>query len=169
MKRFLFVASAITAILIPVAAASQTAAAAYGAGPHGYDWMIGMWSCTNSMPATPDGGPTHTTLTVSKTGSALFLRTTGTNFDVASYDIYVPSKKMWVSPFALTDGSYGSESTSQTGTKVVWVGTVHDGPSGNVMPTRDTFVNSANKYTDLGESHVGGAWKAQYNIVCTKT
>jgi hypothetical protein len=171
MKHFLFVASAMIAVFAPAVAYPQTTSApSYGVGPNGYDWLVGTWSCTNSMPPTPDGGPVHTTLTVSKTnGGDIFLRTTGTNFDVASYNIYMPSKKMWLSPFILTDGSYGSESTSQTGTKVVWVGTAHDGPSGKLMSTRDTYANSANKYTDLGENRIGGVWKAIYNITCTKS
>lgn len=171
MKKLLWAAIAMIAIVAPSVVRSQTMSTGmYGAGPHGYDWMIGTWSCVNSMPATPDGGPTHTTTTVTRTSAgSLLLRTTGTNFDVVSYDIYVPSKKMWLSPFALSDGTYGRESTSQTGRNVVWVGSAYDGVSGNMMATRDTYVNTAAKYTDLGENRVGGVWKALYNVTCTKS
>jgi hypothetical protein len=121
------------------------------------------------MPS-PMGGPTHTTLTVSKANNgAIFYRSTGTNFDNVWYNVYVPAKKMWTSPFILADGSYGTESTSQTGKKIVWVGTATFGDSGKMMPIRDTNSISPNNYADLGEYRSGGVWKAQYNVSCART
>jgi hypothetical protein len=140
-----------------------------GAGPGGYDWQIGTWSCINPAPSAASG-PAHQTETISKTsGGAILIHTTGTDFDFSDYDVYVPTKKMWVSPVSGADGTYGSESTSQTGKKIVWAGSAYFPDSGKTMPTRDTVVNSPNKYTDLGEFNSGGAWKELYNITCTRT
>jgi hypothetical protein len=163
-------AAAIIAIGAPsMARAEMTSPATYGAGPHGYDWEIGTWSCTNDTPSA-ESGPAAQTVTITKTSSgAIFFHTTGTNFDFTSYNVYVPSKKMWLGPYSGADGTYGNESTSQTGKKVVWVGSTYFADSGRTMPTRDTYVNSANKYTDLGEISSGGVWKKQYNMTCTKT
>jgi hypothetical protein len=170
MKKSLCAIGVAFAVLVPSAALPQmTSSADYGNGPHGYDWMVGTWSCTNSMPS-PMGGPAQTTLTVSKTnGGVIFYRSTGTNFDNSWYNVYVPSKKMWISPFIVSDGSYGTESTSQTGGKIVWVGTAYDGGSGKTMAIRDTNVAGANKYTDLGEARFAGVWKEQYKVTCTRT
>jgi hypothetical protein len=170
MKRFLCVIAGMMAVVAPAVVHPQMMSSAmYGAGPHGYDWAIGTWSCTNTMPS-PMGGPTHTTLTVSKANNgAIFYRSTGTNFDNVWYNVYVPAKKMWTSPFILADGSYGTESTSQTGKKIVWVGTATFGDSGKMMPIRDTNSISPNNYADLGEYRSGGVWKAQYNVSCART
>lgn len=171
MKRFLFAISMIAAVVTPSVARSADASAAYGVGPHGYDWQIGTWSCVNSMPSiNSESGPTHQMVTASKvSGGAILFHTTGTNFDFSDYNIYVPAKKMWLSPFSGNDGSYGTETTTQTGMKTVWVGSSYFPSSGKTMPTRDTYVNTANKYTDLGEYSIGGVWKKQYNVTCTRT
>jgi hypothetical protein len=170
MKKHLWV-FALALIVAPCAAkASPTAmsSAMYGAGPHGYDWEIGTWSCTNSTPSAM-GGPSTQTLTVTRTsGGAILYHSTGTNFDNAWYNVYQPKTRSWVSPFILNDGSYGTESTSQTGTKIVWTGTAVDA-SGKSMRIRDTNMLSATKYTDLGEFQSAGAWKEQYNVTCTKS
>jgi hypothetical protein len=140
----------------------------YGVGPHGYDWAVGTWSCTNSMPSAM-GGPSSMTLKVARTnGGSIFFRSTGTNFDNSWYNIYVPSKKMWLSPFIVSDGSYGTESTTQTGPKVVWTGSAFDATSGKTVQVRDTTVFAPTKYTDLGEQKSGGLWKTQYNVSCTR-
>src|SRR5580693_3167834 len=61
-----------------------------GVGPHGYDFLIGTWSCVNSMPATPMSGPSNTTATFSRSGqgTAIFVRVSGKNFDAAGYVAY---------------------------------------------------------------------------------
>ncbi len=154
--------------LAPGAVGAQTAAAAYGVGPHGFDWAVGTWSCTNSVPS-PMGGPRKTTLTVVRTSNGTFYRTVGATFDNSWYNVYVPKTKSWVSPFIINDGTYGTESTSMTGAKMVWVGTAVDGSSGKTMRVRDTNVMSADKYTDLGEYMSGGTWKPQYDVTCQRT
>lgn len=168
MKRFVLSIVAATAMLIPSAVYSQTmSSSAIGAGPSGYDWAVGTWTCTNAIPSAM-GGPSTQTLTVSKTSSgAIMYHATGANFDNTWYNVYVPKTKSWTSPFIVADGTYGTESTSQSGAKIVWTGTATDA-TGKSMPVRDTNAFSGSKYTDLGEYQSGGAWKAQYKISCTK-
>jgi hypothetical protein len=173
MKKFLFYVALAAVALAPAAAQSQMMSATttvYGAGAHGFDAFVGTWSCTNVMPS-PMGGPTHTTLTVARTSlpGVIYYHSVGTGFDNAWYNVYVPSKKMWQSPFIVSDGSYGTETTTQTGKKIVWVGTAYFAASGKTMSIRDTNVNSPNKYTDLGEVQSGGAWKTQYSVSCTRS
>ena len=81
MKRLLWLIMPVALVLLPCAVRSQMMSASmYGAGPHGYDWAIGTWSCTNSMPS-PMGGPSNTTLKVTRTnGGAMFYRSTGRKF-----------------------------------------------------------------------------------------
>ena len=168
MKRFLCALAVTALVVVPSVARSQTIPSTVGAGPHGYDWNVGTWSCTNSMAASPMGGPTSTTETVSRTSSgAILYHTTGNNFDFSFYNVYVPKKKMWVSPFSGADGSHGSESTTQTGRKIVWPGTAFD-PAGKSMQVRDTLVYESTKYSDLGEYLSAGTWKKQYRITCTR-
>jgi hypothetical protein len=141
-----------------------------GAGPHGNDWTIGTWSCTNSMPATAIGGPSNQTVTVSRIGDgALLNHWTGNNYDFYSHSVYVPAKKMWVSTFIAPDGSYGGESTTQTGKTIVATGTAVDA-TGKTMQMRDTQVYMGpTKYTDVGELLLAGTWKTEYKISCTKS
>ncbi len=132
-------------------------AATYGAGPHGYDYQIGTWTCANPAPS-PISGPAHQTMTVTKVSDGVLLfRTTGTNYDFTSNNIYVSAKNRWTNPYSGSDGSYGDESTSQTGSKTVWVGSTYFPKMGKMVQTRDTYVNSASKYTDLGEYSLNAA------------
>lgn len=169
MKKFLWCAAFAALAGAPWAAQAYpaTSASAYGAGPHGYDWAIGTWSCTNAMPSAM-GGPNKQTLVVTRaTSDALLYHSTGTNFDNSWYNVYVPKTQSWVSPFILADGSYGTESTHQTGAKIVWTGSAFD-PSGKMMHVRDTNTISATEYGDLGEFQSGSTWKTQYKVTCTK-
>jgi hypothetical protein len=170
MQKFLSSIALAALAVAPYAAQGQMMSTSmYGAGPHGYDWEVGTWSCTNTMPS-PMGGPTNTTLRVTRTSAgAIFYRSTGANFDNSWYNVYVPSKKMWVSPFIVSDGSYGTESTAQTGKKIVWTGSAYFAGSGKTMQIRDTNVIAPTKYSDLGEVRSGGTWKTQYNVSCTRT
>jgi hypothetical protein len=71
----------------------------------------------------------------------------------------------------LADGSYGTESTTQTGKTTVWTGPAFYGATGKTAQNRDTdVILSSTKFTDLGEYQADdGAWKTQYNLTCTKT
>ena len=174
MRRFYWL---VTLIVLAVAAsAAQAQPTAWspsmaGVGAHGYDWQIGNWSCTNSMPMTPLGAPSSETFTATRTNSgAVLFHTTGKNYDSVYYNLYVAKTKTWLSPFALADGSYGSESTNQTGKTTVWTGQLFFAATGKTIPTRDTYVIlSSTKLTDLGEDQFSGTWKPQYNFTCTKT
>jgi hypothetical protein len=169
MKALSAIVAAVFA-LVPSIAQPQTDPSTIGVGPHGYDWEAGStYSCTNSMPPTPFSGPANTTesVTRSDTGAILY-HTTGTNFEVYDYSVYVPSKKMWTGPIIVADGSYGNETTADTGKKIVWTGSLVDS-AGATTQIRDTIVYDGTSYTDLGESQVGGIWKAQYKTTCTKS
>ena len=169
MKSFLCTIALGTLMVIPSIARSQTIPSTVGAGAHGFDWQVGTWSCTNSMPATPFGGPSTQTENVSRTsGGAILYHITGNNFDGSAYNVYVPTKKMWVSPVSLADGTYGTESTTQSGKKIVWTGTIVDA-AGKTTQIRDTNVYGDTKYTDLGESLSAGTWKAQYKLTCARS
>jgi hypothetical protein len=155
--------------IVPCTVRSQMMAdSMYGAGPRGYDWAIGTWSCIDHIPSAT-GVPATQTLKVARAGGAIFFHSTSASFDASWYDVYVPGKRMWVSPFILSDGSYGSESTTQSGRRVVWTGSAVFAGSGRTRNVRDTYVNSATKLTDLGEVMSAGVWKVQFNITCTKT
>ena len=169
MKGFVFSIVVTTLVFAPCAALSQTtiSPSAVGVGSNGFDWAVGTWSCTNSMPS-PMGGPATQTLTVTKTnGGAIMYHAVGANFDNTWYNVYVPATKSWTSPFIINDGTYGTESTAQSGAKIVWTGSATD-PKGKTVQIRDTNVVTATQYTDLGEFQSGGAWKPQYKMTCTK-
>jgi hypothetical protein len=121
------------------------------------------------MSPTPIGGPSNQTDTVSRTsGGALLAHWTGNNFDESLYTVYVPAKKMWTEPFVVADGTHGTESTTQSGRKIVWTGTAVDA-AGKTTQIRDTEEYAgATKWSDLGESLSAGTWKAQYKITCTR-
>ncbi|MBV8639729.1 MAG: hypothetical protein JO322_16735 [Candidatus Eremiobacteraeota bacterium] len=170
MKKFLFSIVLTTFVLAPCAAISQTAMSpsTVGVGPSGFDWAVGTWACTNSMPS-PMGGPATQTLTVTKTnGGAIMYHAVGANFDNTWYNVYVPATKSWKSPFIINDGTYGTESTTQTGATIVWNGSATD-PTGKTLQVRDTNTLTTTKYTDLGEVQSGGVWKPQYKMSCTKS
>ncbi len=156
-------------VLIPSIARSQTIPSTVGAGPHGFDWQVGTWSCTNGMSATSLGGPSNQTETVSRTSAgAILFHVTGNNYDASAYNVYVPAKKMWVSPLSVADGTYATESTMQSGKKIVWTGTAVDA-AGKTTQIRDTMVYGNASYSDLGESLLAGAWKKEYKVNCARS
>jgi hypothetical protein len=160
---------AASVVAVPCAAQSQMMSSSTpGAGPHGFDWAVGTWSCTNAMPSAM-GGPSHQSLAVTRTnGGAIMYHVSAANFDNTWYNVYVAKTKTWWSPFIISDGSYGTESSSSGGKKMVWVGTSTNA-SGTSMPIRDTVTYSMTKTTDLGEYKSGGSWKEQYNVTCMKS
>jgi hypothetical protein len=170
-RYWLIVALLMVAPLASEAQSTATTPATIGVGAHGNDWMIGTWSCVNTMPS-PIGGPASSTLTFASSGSpgSLLFRSSGAKFDATGYLVYVPATKTWLNPFTIADGSYGRESTTQTGKKIVYTGTFYNEATAKTMVTRDTYTTeSLTKQTDLGEYQVGGAWKALYNTTCTKS
>lgn len=172
-KLFWFVTLAALAVMT-CATISQSApmpVSMVGVGPHGYDFLIGTWSCISSS-ASAMGGPSATTATFTRSnaGSALFVRATGKNFDVTSYIAYDSKTKTWWNPTAFSDGGYSNESTTDTGIKTVWTGSFFNAASGKTLQVRDTYsMVTITKYTDLGQYQSAGVWKTQYNSTCTKT
>jgi hypothetical protein len=169
MKKILCSLTVAALVIVPSIVRSQTSSSMIGAGPHGNDWLIGTWSCTNSMPATAIGGPSNQTVVVTQIGDGAQLNHwSGTNYDFYSHSVYVPAKKMWVSTFIAPDGTYGGESTTQTGKTIVATGTAVD-TTGKTTQMRDTQVYvGPTKYTDVGEALLAGTWKTDYKISCTK-
>jgi hypothetical protein len=152
----------------PMTASSMT----QGVGAHGYDFLIGTWSCLNSMPVTPMSGPAATSATFSRSGQdpTLYFRVTGKNFEVSGYIAYAAKTKMWSNPVAFSDGSYSSESTTATGKSVTWTGSYVGAGSSKATKIRDTYtLTSATKYVDLSEYQDGSAWKASSKTTCTKS
>src|SRR5579871_1694378 len=150
MKRLLCLFSAMVAFVAPSVARPQAMSSAMvGAGPHGYDFLIGTWTCKNSMPS-PMGGPAQTTLVIaSSVNGALSVRVTGSGFEALGFVVYAPKTKTWWNPSTSAGGGYGTESTRQTGKKTTWSGPFTDPSSGKTMQVRDTYTfTNPTTYTD---------------------
>ena len=162
--------AALLAILLPPAARSAMSPAAIGVGPHGYDFLIGTWSCKNAAPSAMEG-PGTTTAVISRTSTgALAFHGTGANFDAMGYIVYDPKTKTWWNPSTIASGGYGTESTRQTGMKTIWSGPFTNPSSAATLQVRDTYTFlNATTYTDLYQANVGGTWKTEGNSTCTKT
>lgn len=174
MRTFLLLALVALLAAAPSAAQSQTAMSAVptmGSGPHGYDFLIGTWSCVNGAEYTPISGPRSTTerFTLSGQNGAIFIRTTGNNFDVSGYIAYNARTRTWSNPVAYADGSNSTETSKAGGSKTVWYGTYSDFITGKSTDIRDTYTLTARgRFTDLGESKSGPFWKKTYFTTCTK-
>jgi hypothetical protein len=175
MKRLTIVVAACATVLAPSLARPALADApmsmsSVGAGPHGYDFMVGMWSCTNTMQPSELGALTSVTSTSTKLKDGnIMIKTASPNGDVTAYNVYVAKTKTWYAPFADSGGKYGTESTQQTGKTIRWVGTFYD-TDGTATPIRDTFTMlSMTKQLDVGEAKIGGAWKVTARTTCTKS
>lgn len=175
MKRLIVALAACAVVLVPGLAGpalgdTPMSVSTVGAGPHGYDWMVGTWSCTNPMHASELGALASTTITATKLKDGnIMIRTASPNGDVTSYDAYLAKTKTWYGPFADSGGKYGTETTQETGKTILWVGTFYD-TDGTVTPIRDTFTMlSMTKQVDLSEAKVGGVWKITAKTTCTKS
>jgi hypothetical protein len=169
MKRLLFFVALASLATAPYVATAQSASG-YGVGPHGWDYYIGTWTCTNAM-ASSVSGPAMATVTImaSNAGAPLFFRAKGQGFDQSGYVSYSAKSKVWSNPVAYSDGSYSFESTSQTGKKTTWTGSYWNAASGTTVQERDTYTLYPGKYTDLNETKSGGSWKTTGNSTCTKS
>lgn len=175
MKRLLITLAACAAVLAPSLATPAPAetpmsVSGVGVGSHGYDWMIGTWSCTNPMHPSELGALASTTITATKVKDGnVMVRTASPNGDVTSYYAYLPRTKTWYSPYADSGGKYGTETTQETGKTIHWIGTFYD-TDGTVTPIRDTFTMlSMTKQVDLSEAKAGGVWKVMAKTTCVKS
>ena len=168
MKRFSLIVVTLL-VVIPCAAHSAASSSTAGVGPHGWDFMIGTWTCKNSMPSSM-GGPAATTLTVAHSADdALSVHVNGENFDAMGYVVYAAKTKTWSNPSVMANGAYGTETTQQTGRKTTWSGPFVDPSSGKTTQVRDTYTfTSSTSYTDLYQVETGGTWKTEGNTTCTK-
>ncbi len=174
MKRLALLAIAVAAsTLVPSLAArasSSMAMSAVGAGPSGYDWYVGTWSCKNTMAPSKLGALQSSTFTASKLKDGnIAIHAMSPNGDVGAYNSYDPKSKTWYSPFADAGGNYGSESTQQSGQTILWTGTFYSA-GGEATPIRDTYtMHSMTEQYDLSEAQIGGVWKATAKTTCTKS
>ena len=175
MERLVVALAACAVVLAPSFAGpalgdTPMSVSAVSAGPHGYDWMVGTWSCTNPMHPSELGALASTTITATKVKDGnIMIRTASPNGDVTSYNAYGPKTKTWYAPYADSGGKYGTETTQETGKMIHWTGTFYD-TDGSVTPIRDTFTMlSMTKQVDLSEAKVGGVWKVTAKTTCTKS
>lgn len=166
MKRFASI-GLLAAFALPAVALGAMSPAMMGAGSHGYDFMIGSWACTNSMPASQIGGPTSSTFAIAHAGAGLSIHASN---NAMGYLSYAGKSKTWWNPTVYSDGSYSYESTRQSGAKTVWNGSFFDASSGKSSPIRDTYTFlSPTKQTDVTQTETGGTWKTVGNSTCTKS
>ena len=172
MLRFISILALVAPLFVASLARAESAMtpASIGVGPTGYDWLIGTWACTNSMPSAM-GGPATTTLKASRPNQGdVQFHVTGTDFDVTGYIAYDAKTKTWFNPVALGSGAAGLETSKQTGSKVVWTGMFMDPGSGKHTSIRDTYTLSAmNEFVDLTEINDGGTWKVASKTTCKKS
>jgi hypothetical protein len=155
--------------MVPCVGLGQSSAS--GIGPHGWDYYIGTWTCTNTMAPSALSGPTTVTVAImgSNAGAPLFFRVKGQAFDESGYVSYSAKTKTWLNPVAFADGSYYLESTKQTGKKTTWSGPYYNAASGTTVQIRDTYTLSTGHYTDVTQTNSGGGWKTVANSTCTKS
>lgn len=172
MHKLFCIAGLIAWALLPCAAPAQSAMSgpALGVGPHGSDYFLGNWTCTNSA-ASAVSGPTTSKLSIvsSSAGAPLFFRVTAPGFDESGYVSYSAKTRVWSNPTSYADGSYGFESTKQVGRKTTWTGTYFNAASGTTVAQRDTYTLSTGRYTDVNQTKVGGVWKTTGSTTCTKS
>jgi len=68
MKRLAFLVIAATTLVasLAVRASGSMSMSAVGAGPSGYDWLVGTWSRKNTMPPSKLGALQSSTFTAAK-------------------------------------------------------------------------------------------------------
>jgi hypothetical protein len=157
-------------VAAPLPAFSAMGSPTVGVGPHGYDFLIGTWTCKNNAPSAMSG-PTVVTLSVARSvNGALAFHSSGSGFAAMGYVVYDPKSKTWWNPSTTASGAYGTETSQGTGKKTTWSGPFTDPSSGKTMQVRDTYTfANPTTYTDLFQVESGGSWKTQGDSTCTKS
>ncbi len=171
MRKLLVLAAVFGLFAAPGAVGAQSSMMSSSMGPHAFDWMIGNWSCKNSMPGALAGPAVQMmTATRSSTTGAIVWRYTGKGYDQYGFLSYVPKTGAWWFSWAYPGGSIGNESTKQPGKKTLWTGLIFDSSTGKSMHIRDTYtMYGSTKFNDLGEDDSTGTMKVSYNGTCVKS
>ncbi|HLY02771.1 MAG TPA: hypothetical protein VKR56_09810 [Candidatus Cybelea sp.] len=167
MRKTLVLVALAAVAFVPGAAVAQMTA---GGSPHGFDWMLGTWTCKNTVP-TPLGGPAVQTLTAvrSATTNAIVWRYTGSGYDQYGFLAYDGKSGMWWSSWAYPGGSIGNESAKAGGKKTTWSGLIVNAASGKTEHIRDLYtVYGPTTFNDTGWDDATGSMKISYNGTCTK-
>lgn len=115
MKKLLGIVAFAALVTAPgVTVAQSDASAAH----HAYDWLIGSWSCTNSMPSSV-GGRASQTMTAPRSSmpDTLVMHFTGTNFDQYGFLTYETATRTWWISWAYPGGNVEQESTTMPASK----------------------------------------------------
>jgi hypothetical protein len=172
MRKFLVLCAFAGLIAAPGAVRAQSSMmSGAGMGAHAFDWLIGTWTCQNSIPSAL-GGPAVQTLTAtrSSTTGAIIWRYTAKGYDQYGFLSYAPKSGTWWFSWAYPGGSIGNESTKDTGKKTHWTGFIFDSSLGHNMHIRDTYtMYGSTKFNDLGEDDSTGTMKPGYNGTCVKS
>lgn len=143
--------------------------ASSGSGAHGYDWLVGTWSCKNDQPTTIGGPANQTDTFAHANGGGLFARVTWSGSERSGYFGYLPSSKTWFQQISYPNGDYYRESTTQMGATTVWQGPFTVAATRATMQVRDTYtVLSATEFKDVRQYQASGVWKTGYSGTCTK-
>jgi hypothetical protein len=166
MQKIYALAALSALALLPGAAAAQMTS-----GAHAFDWMLGNWTCKNSIPSALAGPSVQMlTATRSSTTRAIVWRYTGKGYDQYGYLSYDPKTGTTWSSWAYPGGATGNESTKQTGKTTMWTGSIYDPTTGKTLRIRDTYtLYSPTKFNDLGEDNTSGTMKPGYNGTCTRS
>lgn len=163
-------AALVSLVLTPAVTPAASPLDRIGVGPHGYDVLLGTWTCKNNAPSAMEGPATIVAVISRTSTAALTFHSTAANFDAMGYIVYDPKTKRWWNPSMIATGGFGTESTTQTGPKTVWAGHFTDPSSGKTMLIRDTYTfANATAYTDLYESNAGGGWKTEGDSTCKRS
>jgi hypothetical protein len=141
-----------------------------GAGPHGFDWFAGAWTCTSTT-ASATGVPSTISFTAGASASGgVAIHSTAKAYEFYSYLSYAPKTKTWWSPSAYGNGDSSNVSSNQSGKSMTWTGTYFEAASGTTVTIRDTYTTaSMTKYSDVNQAKIDGVWKTQSTTTCTKT
>ena len=161
----------LVALTVAAAAASFTAASATTAYAHNGEtdlWIVGTWSCTATLLATPryPARTDHGHLIVTQAPDMTMRFHFGAaDYNSDSYQGYDKKTK--------TYWNISSDSTGVATFETSKDGTVFEGTSyqvGATTTTRDSFTGDAShtRIRDVSELMLGGTWTKVADVVCTK-
>jgi len=148
-----------------------------GVGPHGYDFMIGRWDCTEAA-AMLGKRPVAWAMKVQMVGDGSLLQVMSSNgFGIWVQPLrYISETKTWSISEANEGGNIiYSQTTQDTGQKTLWIGWELSG-SQDIPPhkiyARDTWTfPSLDEFLDATERQTGarGTWEAWQNSTCKRS